>query len=219
MLLFLRDGWGWEDVRPICETGLRKTMQIQKSPVTRRLRTPTPESVDFIIGDVAEEGTVRSQELARFSWGIGLFGSPLSGGSLEPLLTAFQAAYGVTVPTPAGEEAEQHIRDLGLTYERMGELVSAADYAEAERARQRFWMMVAWFRRLQQALLRAEGEREFSSNPLTFFGQSREEIQEMCRSLPGRPTPAQLLGAWFAMSLVELPGEAGMNPKETQHST
>lgn len=219
MFLFLRDGWGWEEVRPICETGLRKTIQVQKSPVTRRLRTPTPESVEFVLGEVIEEGTVRSEELARFTWGMGMFGAPLAGGSLLPLLNAFGAAYRTSIPAALGEEAEQHIRNLGLTYEQMAALVGAADNARAERARQRFWMLMGSFRRLQWALLRAEGERGVSSNPLTLFGRSREEMQELSRSLPGRPTAAQLLGAWFALSLVDLPGEEGMEPKETSHQT
>lgn len=219
MLLFLRDGWGWEDVRPICETGFRKVIQVQKSPIARRLRSPTPESVDFVIGDAIDDGTVRSKELARFSWGIGMFGSPLDGGSLQPLLTAFQAAYSVTISEATGEAAEHHIRDLGLTYEGMVGIVRDADGAQAERARGRFWMMMRWFRRLQQARLQADGERGFSSNPLTFFGRSREELQEMCRSLPGRPTPAQLLGGWFALSLVELPGEERVDAKKKPNVT
>jgi hypothetical protein len=219
VLLFLRDGWGWEDVRPICVTGLRKVIQVQQSPIIRRLRSPTPGSVDFVIQDIVEDAAIHSEELARFLWGIGMFGSPLRGGSLQPLLDAFQTVYGTHVPYEACEEAERHIWSLGLTYERIVELVSTAEVEQAERARERFWETIAWLRRLQHSLLLAEGERGFSSNPLTLFGQSREAVQELCRSLPGRPTPAQLLGAWLALSLVELPGEEGRNIEERSRPT
>ncbi|MDP9470031.1 MAG: hypothetical protein M3Q71_05100 [Chloroflexota bacterium] len=205
VLLFLHDGWGWERVRPVCEAGLRKVLHTQASPVKRRLRTMTPTNLDFLIGEVTE-GVVQSEEFARFAWGTGFFGAALPGGSLQPFLDSFQTVYGLSVPEGTSEEAERRIQELGLTYERFLTLVRTADDAQAERARQRFWLTMGWFRRLQQVRLMADGERSYSSNPLTFFGRSRKEVQAMGRSLPGRPTPAQLLGAWFALSLVEFAG-------------
>src|SRR5207249_3401949 len=45
VLLFLRDGWGWERVREVCHEGLVKAVHAQASPVVRHLRGATPDGI------------------------------------------------------------------------------------------------------------------------------------------------------------------------------
>lgn len=202
VLLFLRDGWGWAQVRPICETGVRKIQAVQTSPVRRHLRTVTPASLDFIVED-ASEGVFQSNELARFMWGMSFFGEPLSGGSLQPFFSAFRSVYGHDLSPDVDLEAERLIRASGLNNAQLLTIIQSADAAQVERARCHFHLFLRWLRRQQHAVLLASGEHAGSSNPLTLFGRSRGELQEMGRSLPGRITPAQMLASFFALSLIE----------------
>lgn len=202
VLLFLRDGWGWAQVRPICEQGVRKVLAAQASPVRRHLRTVTPASLDFIIEDAAES-VLQSDELARFIWGMNFFGQPLPGGSLQPFFSAFRSIYGQDLSPDVESEAERRIRASGLNNAQLFTIIQSADAAQVERARYSFHLFLRWLRQRQHAVLLASGEHGGSSNPLTLFGRSRGELQEMGRSLPGRPTPAQLLASFFTLSLIE----------------
>lgn len=202
VLLFLRDGWGWEGVRPICERGMQKVLAAQTSPVRKHLRTVTPESLSFITEDAAE-GMFQSNVLARFVWGMNFFGQPSLGGSLQPFLAVFRTVYDLDVPESVDLEAEQLVRDSGLSNERLMATIQSADAEQVERARLRFGHLLRWFRSLQQAFLTNSGERGFSSNPLTLCGKSKVELQEMGRSLPGRITPSQMLASVFALCLIE----------------
>lgn len=202
VLLFLRDGWGWEQVRPICERGMQKVLVAQTAPVRRHLRTVTPRNLSFITEDAAE-GLFQSNTLPAFVWGMNFFGEPLPGRSLQPFFAAFRTAYGHDVPESVDLEAEQLVRDSGLSNERLMATIHSADVEQVERARQRFGQLLRWLRSLQHALLINSGKPGNSSNPLTLCGRSKVELQEMGRSLPGRITPAQMLASFFALSLIE----------------
>jgi hypothetical protein len=202
VLLFLRDGWGWEQVRPICERGLQKVLAAQAAPVRQHLRTVTPKNLSFTLDDAAA-GLFQSNALPAFIWGMNFFGEPLPGGSLQPLFAAFRNVYDSDVPESAALEAERVVRDSGLTNERLLATIQAADAVQADRAWQRFQDLLRWIRSLQHAVLIDRGAKGFSSNPLTLCGRSRVELQEMGRSLPGRITPAQMLASFFALCLIE----------------
>ncbi len=202
VLLFLRDGWGWEQVRPICERGMQKVLAAQTAPVRKHVRTVTPDNLSFVSEDAAE-GIFESDALARFVWGMNFFGQPLAGGSLQPFLAAFRTVYGHHLPERVDLEAEQLVRNSGLSNERLMATIRSADVEQVEQARLRFGYLLRWLRSLQHAPLINSGKQGNSSNPLTLCGRSKIELQEMGRSLPGRITPAQMLASFFALSLIE----------------
>lgn len=194
VLLFLRDGRGWEAVKPICLAGLTKLARMQGRRVTGRLRRVTPTNLDVLTEEFAA-GEFASPAVARFVWGMGFFGRPLPGGSLQPLIEAFRTTYGLGSASALDRSAEGLVANLGLSWAGMLVAVEAADPAQADAARQQLLAGLRWFRRLQQAYQAAHGVRGRSTNPLTLFGCPPEQLHALCRSLPGRPTPAQLLAA------------------------
>ncbi len=200
VLLFLRDGWGWEDVQPVCVAALRKLMRVQGRKVTERLRAPNPTNLDFLADEFAEE-EFRTAAHARFIWGTGFFGEPLPGGSLQGLFTDFRQVYGLPAAPEVDQMAEQLIASLGLSWEGALAAVEAADVATAEAARQAVLAMLRQLRRHQQRYQRQHGIRGRSTNPLTLFGCSREQLQQMLRALPGRITAAQLLASLLVIGL------------------
>lgn len=216
VLLFFRDRWGWEEVKPICLTGLGKVIAMQASPIRRRLRRVTPTGLEFLVDEFAE-GMFNSPAVARFVWGMGLFGRPLPGGSLLPVSEAFRTTLGAGIAGEQDRAAERLVVGSGLTWDRARALVETADAPQADAARQQLLGSVRWFRGVYHVYLAQRGIRSQSSNPLTLFGCPPQQLHALCRSLPGRPTPAQLLAALLVPFLVleglrragELPEELG----------
>lgn len=83
LLLFFRDGWGWESVKPVCLEGFRKLVEAEQIPLNRTTRVLNPRSVNSVLEDAAEKADFKHEEVPRFSWGMGLFGKPLPGASLR----------------------------------------------------------------------------------------------------------------------------------------
>jgi hypothetical protein len=219
VLLFLQDGWGWEGVKPICLAGLGKVIGMQASPVRRRLRRVTPTGLDFL-GDEFAEGVFQSPAVARFVWGMGLFGQPLPGGSLLPFSAAFRTTLGADISDEQDRAAERLVAGSGLTWDRAVVLVEAADAAQADAARRQLLGWTRWFRGVYHAYLAQRGIHGQSSNPLTLFGCPPAQLRALCRSLPGRPTPAQLL-ATLLVPFLALEGmrRAGELPEELEAVT
>lgn len=201
VLLFLHDGRGWDAVKPICLLGLTKLVRIQGRAVTGRLRHPTPTNLDFLAEEFAA-GEFASSEVARFVWGLGFFGQPLPGGSLLPLFEALRSVLGVGYAGDEIEAGERMLARLGLSWEGALALVEAADAAQAAAARRQFLASVRHWRGVYQAYLQQHGHRGQSTNPLTLCGRPGGDLQAAFRSLPGRPTPAQLLAALLVPFLV-----------------
>lgn len=201
VLLFLHDGWGWEAVKPICLAGLAKVVRIQGRAVTGRLRHPTPTNLNLLAEDFAER-EFASPAVARFVWGMGFFGQPLPGSSLLPLFEALHAVLGVGYAGEEVEAGERMLARLGLSWEGALALVEATDAARADAARRQFRAAVRRWRGVYHAYLQQHGHRGRSTNPLTLCGQPSGELQAAARSLPGRPTPAQLLAALLVPFLV-----------------
>lgn len=202
MLLYLRDGWGWEQVQPLCLTGLEKALRAQGRGITSRVRrpAPTPTNLDFLADKLAADEST-SPTLARFIWGMGLFGQPLPDGSLLPFFEAFRTEFGVG-SAEHGRVVEQHLAHSGLTWARVLDLVRAADATQADAARRWFLASMRSFRGVYHGYLQLHGHRGQSANPLTLCGLPRVSVQETFRSLPGRPTAAQLLAAQLGVFLM-----------------
>ncbi len=201
VLLFLRDGWGWEEVRPICVAGLQKAIRVQGRKVTGHLRNPTPTNLD-VLADQFAEGEFNVPATAKFIWGMGFFGEALPGGSMQPLFGKVREVYSLPDAPEVDQTAERLIRSLGLSWEGLVALVEAADAETADAARREVLTMVQGFRQWQQRYMTNKGIRGQSTNPVTLFGCPPEDLQALLRSLPGRITAAQLL------ALVMVPGIA-----------
>jgi hypothetical protein len=217
VLLFLRDGWGWADVRPICVTGLRKVVRMNLSPVQRRLRRANPEAVTFLADELAAASATNLQTFL-FMWGVGLFGRPLEGGSLRHFFSVMQAALVLSEDLQTNGPVEQvlprvehFILQSGFTWERLIVVAEDADTELADQARRRFLMeLQKWRRRLR--ILASEDEIPLrSTNPLTLCGHWGEELAEGLRSSPGRITSAQglaaALGTFLWLAHLERTGE------------
>lgn len=214
LLLFLRDGWDWEGIKPVCQEGLAKCIAIERSPLARKLRERTPEAVDFVISDVTE-GVFVHGEIPRFSWGIGLFGRPLPGGSLQALFGAIAQVYGSQVPPEMVRTVELLIGKANLTWDRGLRILAEADALLAEIARQEFKAQLVRMRHAQWQLLQRHGIKDVPASPLSLGGMPPDTVQTILRQLPHRPTAGQLLGASFAMTLVSVQAlrELGITPE------
>jgi hypothetical protein len=218
-LLFLRDGWGWERVKPVVLKGLQKLTKANQVGIKEVVRNPTPSSLAFVAGEAAdrqrrhlltrlgkpEDSPLQVREATMgFIWGQGLFGAPLPQGSLRTFAPLFRGLY----PELSEEDAtlgveflEELFRFTGLTWKNYEELIEFADAAILVEAAERFWDTIRIFRaRVHEGAL-AESRIAQSTNPLTFFGHWHE-TGDFWKKVPERITPAQVLGAYVAMCVV-----------------
>ncbi len=210
VFLFLRDGWGWESIRPLCVTGLKKAVRAQKVPVRQHLRgQPTPESLEFLMEDLTN--VYQAIDLVKLVLGMGYFGSPLPGGTFQPLVEGIQKVYGVAFEPIGLAKMEQAYFDSGLTWDQIIQLVNNADDAQAEKARMIFKSFVSWLRCLQQDYYAKQGISHQSTNPLTSCGRSSKELADGFRAFPGaRLTTAQALAALIGVVAAVEPLHAGL---------
>jgi hypothetical protein len=207
VLLFLKDGWGWDDVQPICLAGLRKIIDLESGIVRQHIRKPTASDLEFSAEDMASEHSL-NPESAAFRWGMGFVGEPLEGGSLMPVYDAFHTFLTGDKSQPSGEYkylvsiAELLVAGSGLTWGQMHEVVQEACSEQANRARQQIPTFLRMMRQALHAEHRRQNLRFQSSNLLTWCGRSGQELTKGFRSLPGRITPAQLLAAMMSVALI-----------------
>lgn len=200
--LFLYDGWGWEQVKPLCLAGLGKAIAVESSTIRRHLKQPCPENVQFIMEDVEPELGVR-RETVLLTWGLGLFGKPIEGGTLQQL---FRAVHWFAVggePNKSDEQdmvlAEECMAQSGLTWDALVSAVEHANTEQVETARRTLREQCRTFRRWSRGYEnREEGEKK-SANSLN--GLSQQELTELFRKLPQRFTPAQFLAATMGLFL------------------
>lgn len=201
VILFLKDGWGWSEVKQICLAGLQKMILVQSSPVRKHLRKPTPSNVEFCFDEIAEE-TDTNPKTEAFILGMGLFGKPIAGGSLQHLFSTFQPFF-IPDGNSKGKDffktlttlTEQFIVELGFTWEDLVKLVKTADDAVANKARLHLHQQRREFRQMLRKHNTLNGIHNGSTNFLTFCGQSEKSLKAVFRTIPQRITVAQLLGS------------------------
>src|SRR5262249_55170078 len=99
VLLFYRDGWGWDDVQSICLAGVERMVRLNSIPVKTHLRKPKPKSVVFVEDDIWEDsslekrGFLPKKKLARYVWGVGFFGRSLAGGTTREFLNTIRPIF------------------------------------------------------------------------------------------------------------------------------
>jgi hypothetical protein len=204
VFLFLRDGWGWEEVKQICIDGLRKLILIQSSPVRKHLRKPEPRNVEFCLADIVEETDI-NPTTARFVYGVGLFGKPLAGGSLQHLFSTFHKVFASSSNDSDKRFLElmvscvEHVTvGLGLSWQEMEKLVETADNTKANKARIILRQQFVELRRIQRVYNVQKDITGVSTNIRTFFGKSEKELARLFRKLPQRVTTAQFLAFCLA---------------------
>jgi hypothetical protein len=221
LLLFLHDGHGWVDVKPVTLKGLQKYNRATQVGIRETVRNPTPESLAFTAGDAAdrqrrhllnrlgkpETDPMQVRETTMgFIWGQGLFGKPLPQGSLEtlgPLVQLFHPEAGEDEVKSGIGALEEILKFTGLTWKNFEELVGQCDEALAREAAREFWSMIRKVRRKVHESIRLHGDPYSSSNPLTLFGEwDTPRAVEFWKRMPERMTPAQMLGASLANSVV-----------------
>ena len=202
ILLFLRDGWGWERIQPICLIGLRKVIGVPQSQIKDHIYSPiTPEILEFYVDDISKDAMIQHVELGRFVFGMGTFGKPSEGGSLGPLWRLLSEELAFTLPYSV-ELIEQRIIDAGLTWEDMIRELEGANAEQVERAREGCLGLVQFMRILINNSCLQTGIHPCWSNVLTLGGKSTKALTPNFRTLPGRITPGQLLGAMIGIGVV-----------------
>lgn len=217
VLLFYRDGWGWDNVQPICLAGVEKMVKLNAIPVKTHLRNPNPQSIAFvepdILGDSSLEkrGLLLKKRLARFVWGVGFFGRSLAGGTIMEFHNTIRPLF-----TSKGDSLEKNdafyigmgliakamIQDLGLSWEKITQLVKMADSQIANNARLSFRDHQRYLRDNFHAYFRNQSIKSQSTNLKTLFGSSKNDLASVLRSLPQRITQAQLLASCLAPFIV-----------------
>ncbi|MBV9063950.1 MAG: hypothetical protein JOY77_13640 [Alphaproteobacteria bacterium] len=214
VLLFLRDGWGWQRVRPLCLAGCRKIVGGEVSRIRRRLRRITPQGIVTIVEEIEAEPVM--QEAALFTWGLGLFGKPLPGGTLKPFLSAVAATFGVQFAPGDVDEAEGILSRSGGQWKQMFELIQQANANDADNARCLLVRQLREWRGIVWTHARRNSHPMCSTNLLTAFGSSKRELAASMRASTGRITSAQLVAALVGFCLflehqLEATGECELN--------
>jgi hypothetical protein len=205
MLLFLSDGWGWKQVRPICLTGIKKIVRIEQSVIKQRYRNPTRDEVK----DAAFESP-HKPDTALFIYGLGMYGEPFDGGSIIRLIKGIYSLAPETGQTSddtidlMAKLIEHFIGSSGVTWEKMIQIFDAATEEQAANAVLMSRSQLQFLRQTIRAAQRREGTKGVSSNFLTMLGKSAREIAEEFRSFPQRITPAQAMGSLVCLPLVLL---------------
>ncbi len=207
LLLFLADGWGWLGILPGLQEACAKSGELDRRHMGRHGRVRTRDDLVDNASQV-EEWMDRPdwREIRQFrtwlytaSW----FGDPEPGSNPT----------GITMATlrdlPGPPVAPEQLAELEVLSRRaaatraallppateMDDWLASLDPASVERGRVVFWRMV----RLARWLRRLGGLP--GSNPLTLGGMTPAQIAANLRASPGRPTPAQILGACIVQAM------------------
>ena len=217
VLLFYRDGWGWDEVQHICLAGVEKIVKLNSIPVKTHLRNLDPKSVASIEDDILadssleQRGLLFQKKLARFVWGIGFFGKSLEGGTIRELLNTISPIFtsrkdsfekNGALYIRMGLIAEAMIQDLGLSWEQITQLVRIANGQIADSARLSFREHQRYLRGNFHAYFRNQSIRSQSTNLKTLFGRSKNELASVLRAIPQRITQAQLLASCLTPFIV-----------------
>src|SRR5262249_53907564 len=199
VFLFLRDGQMWPGVRPIAEKGTRKLIHATLIPARPRWsnRKSLPyDAEDFSLG--ARIGTTPvgiRPEMAKYIWGVLLYGQPAKGGTMVPAFLRTMCALGIQFDETAAHLVEEATTQLGATADRVIAVVEEADERSADPARRSLRRVVYLLRRLVRKYMKRELVGPRSSSPLGGFGIPPEQWASTLREFPGKLTPAQLLAA------------------------
>lgn len=218
VLLFLRDGWGWDRVQPLCLKGARKVFGGQLRLVPRHLKAVTRKGLASAMDDIAPEAGL-SLPAALFVYGLAVFGQPLEKASLEDVMLvthhALQLGELNQDTVAAMERAERLTAESGMSCEALLKAVEAADRDRADLARRMLLGQLRIYRQVLHSSAHRGGLQFRSTNLLAFLGAPTDAIERQLRAMYGRPTRAQLAAALLAPFIfVTRLIDAGLIPME-----
>ena len=207
LVLFLRDGWGWEGVRPVVLTGFKKAIEVQRTGLEKRLRQVTRRGIETMAEDIAQDRSI-NEPLYRWFMGIGLFGAPLEGGSPASVVEELQRQ-GVPMDDDLlSSTLDTFVAGVG-TWAEMERVLEQAPSEIVERARE-------LHRRLSQKLRvmirKASPDGTARTSPMS-LGMDRTELVARLRHVPGRVTPAQCFASTFAVMIIASDLDARTNSR------
>lgn len=188
ILLFLADGWGWDEISSVCVSGLERIAAVSLNGVAKYENAKGP--LDFYVEEIAahqhkafvkkvpsEAGSnPTSNEMTAFVVGMLKRGAPLEGGSPNKLMVPLAKA---AWPSVTDEEAEFLSLIFGISAtlldlrasEMVARLLSATD-KQVERGRKSFKENA----RVVRIMIRniAGPAAKANTNILTGFGHARD---------------------------------------------
>jgi hypothetical protein len=215
LFLFIKDGWGWEDIRDTCATGVERISAVSLNGVKRY--APTEGTLDCSLDDIGEfqndillkkvghDSAIQatSRETLGFTVGVLHDGVPLEGGSsrrlLEPIVKSLTPTAGEWQINLAAFLLDIVVGFLDLRASRMTSRVRIATPKQVEHARKQMTFYVYLIRKMLRGLpgAKTKGAR---SNPLTFFGHGKKIEPSMVSQGDIRVTSTLMLAGfigWF----------------------
>lgn len=208
LLAFIRDGWGWTQIRPTLQNAAAWSWEMDRRTLNRPTRVQA--AVDLL--DNADTGRPDSgpfdwhtvtlparQFLATAVW----TGRPAEGTTMIPAALALtrtvmgSAALDIVQMTAVGEAMEARRRELGLAARDLPAWLATLDLAAVARGRRVLRAQLEGYRRV----IRMAG-RSGSTNPLTMFGETRIGLEQSLRQRSGRPTASLFLAGKIAEAMV-----------------
>ena len=221
LLLFLSDGWGWNEILSALQTACAKMWEIDRRHMSHPNRVRSRDDLldnaqdDEAWADRRDAGAIR--DYRTFLYTANWYGTPDPAGSTAPLVAN-------TLPQALSVELTQQERTAGAVLARKSEAVrtelgiAGADFGpwlaslgpdQVDRGRRFMLQSISILRAFNS---RVEVDR-ISTNPLTLGGRSASEIAAHLRASPGRLTPAQLLAAMIAQAMLNSEVAAGAATK------
>jgi hypothetical protein len=199
VLLFLRDGWGWESVKPLCIAGFKTFVDFQTAPVRRRYRKPDKEDVrDLLLRDAPTK-----PKLALFNYGLGYFAEPLKGGTLQEFFGQVKSFAGINDDSDdLFKPVEQFFAECGFTYERAIKVIAESTEEDFQLARPFFRDVMHSMRGAVFQHWKISHEPRQSTNLITLCNANKAELQILFRKHLKKITLAQFLAAGLGIIII-----------------
>ncbi len=212
IFLFLRDGWGWEQVQPICLKGVEKLVRLVSAPVrthVRNVKGLTPTGLSTVVEDMEADRPEWSGPELRLITSMGLFGQVPDDDRAVGLFSTVASLLGLQAPEVLIQSLFPFVEPR-LQWDAWAGLVQEADPAMVERARLEYLFVVRRLRPLVGLFFQQLGIKGLSSNQLAAFGLPRAMIGSFLNQFPARPSPAQMLAmSFFIVLLIEHAWQTG----------
>lgn len=222
LILFMRDGWGWSSIQPTIIGAYRKAIRVSQIGLRELLHNPdVPADVSLVLEDASEMQRERlASRLAEpeasqirvnpdtmgFVWGVGLFGQPVSGGTLQslaPLVSYVDPTFSDGDAREGLRIVQQTMTDEGMTWDKRLAILKEMDEQQASRSMVALRFYIGSLRSALHKTARDNGSPGASTNPLTLYGHWEEaQAAGYWANIPGRVTPTQHLALTVGQSIL-----------------